>query len=732
LNALSNQFEEAIKMVRTLILKMLLFVFVGLAIPLTVSAASHTSVYRDDLGDVTGSIANGVYNTLDTALSAIGSTPTTLYINQPLTMTASSVTVPSNVSLQFMKSGSIHVGSRQQLTINGQVVAAPTQTIFTADPTMVDNGDSLWNEQTIPGVTVSTDTTDKIQGTGSAKLVMSSSAAAGILASKGITSLDMTKTKTLTLWVKSSINTGNTDLSLVLSNAANTASPLKVLNLEGLTANTWQKVTLNLEDTSALSSIVSVGVKQNIAKGAYTLWIDDIEVVNAISFGSGSTHEFYPQWWGAKGDGTTDDSTAVQNALNAASTAGQGIVRIPGSTYVIANLVLYGNTELSGEGWGSVLKQKSGAQYAVSVNPGGGGTTSVANNQGNIRINNLQLTGTAATDSLDEFKHLLNLNAVSDVVIDNVKFVGFRGDGLYIGSSDYGGTERHNERITVRKSYFDGVNNNNRNGISIIDCDGCLVDDTYFTNTTASTMPGAIDIEPNADAFAIIRNITIRNNKFYNIGGNTGVIGMYLPLGQASLTKASQHILIEGNYISTTLNTAAGIVLQQHQTVANSTPYNDIVIRDNQIDNAVSGFKLFGIKGAELLSNSFTNIANASYLGYVDATTNSNNQDIRLTNNLFRYCGTTDGYNILIYSIDRLTIIGDTYDDVGKPDLTLGYGLFFANGSSSYIRITNLMMLSPLGRTTYGVKKGATFSFFAASDIWANNSTYNVPGNDFQ
>jgi len=713
--------------IKSLIVVSLLLAFIMM--PLSVNAASHTSVFRDDLGDVTGNAVNSVYNTLDAALTAIGTTETTLFINQSLNLTASSVTVPSNVSLNFMKAGSIHVGSNQRLTINGPVIASPTQRIFTTDPTLVQDGDSAWNEQTVAGVTASTDTADKKQGTASAKLVMTGSATAGILASKSIPALNMTKAKVLTMWVKSSIGISNTDMSLVLDDSANGASPLKVSGLDGLAANTWKKVTVNLEDVSTLSSIISVGIRQNVAKGAYTLWIDGIEAVNGVTFGEGSASEFYPQWWGAKGDGVTDDTTPVQNALNAASLAGQGTVKISKGTYLVENLVLYGNTELTGKGWSSILKQKSGAQHVVSVNPGGGGNSSINDNQKNIRINNIQLSGTVTTDGFDEHKHILNLNAVSDVVIDNVKFVGFRGDGLYIGSSNYAATERHNERITVRKSYFDGVNNNNRNGISIIDCDGCLIDDSYFTNTTRSDMPGAIDIEPDAASFHVIRNITIRNNKFYNIGGFTGVIQLYLPTVQASLTKASQHILIEGNYIDTAIHTQAGIALQQYQTVTNSTAPNNIVVRDNRIDNAYSGFKIYGIKGAVLDSNTFTNIATASYLGYSDA--NMNNQDIHFTNNSFRYSGTTDGYNILVYSVDRLSINGDTYDDVGKSDLSLGYGLYFVSGASSYVRITNTMMLSPLGRTTWGIKKG-THTFASSTNIWNNNQSFNVPGNDFQ
>ena len=76
--------------------------------------------------------------------------------------------------------------------------------------------------------------------------------------------------------------------------------------------------------------------------------------------------------FGAKGDGTTDDSKAVQAALDAARTAGGGVVFIPAGTYVVAppgpfkggvtlnSLTVGSNVWVRGEGLASVLKVKSG------------------------------------------------------------------------------------------------------------------------------------------------------------------------------------------------------------------------------------------------------------------------------------------------------------------------------------------------------------------------------------
>jgi hypothetical protein len=62
--------------------------------------------------------------------------------------------------------------------------------------------------------------------------------------------------------------------------------------------------------------------------------------------------------YGATGDGVTDDTTAIQNAINACNTQGGGVVYFPDGTYVFSQLALAGmaKVQLMGSGSGSTLK----------------------------------------------------------------------------------------------------------------------------------------------------------------------------------------------------------------------------------------------------------------------------------------------------------------------------------------------------------------------------------------
>lgn len=66
--------------------------------------------------------------------------------------------------------------------------------------------------------------------------------------------------------------------------------------------------------------------------------------------------------YGAVGNGTTDDTVAVQAAVNAAPVG--GAVYFPTGTYIVSSPIkLQAGVTYFGAGWGSVIQQASGAQH---------------------------------------------------------------------------------------------------------------------------------------------------------------------------------------------------------------------------------------------------------------------------------------------------------------------------------------------------------------------------------
>jgi hypothetical protein len=157
----------------------------------------------------------------------------------------------------------------------------------------------------------------------------------------------------------------------------------ELLNTSAIVIGSWVKITNNASGNAYISSAATNGVGQfTIAApaGTYTVYTGPTNVGPWTATGNANYRVantvpvFNVMDYGAIGDGTTDDTVAVQNTINAANTAGGGIAYFPKGTYLVSTLVYAANVTLQGQGKNGALvsqiTQKGGTPSPILTEPG--------------------------------------------------------------------------------------------------------------------------------------------------------------------------------------------------------------------------------------------------------------------------------------------------------------------------------------------------------------------------
>lgn len=360
-----------------------------------------------------------------------------------------------------------------------------------------------------------------------------------------------------------------------------------------------------------------------------------------------------------------DVSASVQRALDSAYR-----IYFPAGGYFCGNLQPGANRVIYGDGFNSIFKQ--------STSTGGRGVFFQNSGSASTQINGLvlrdiQVLGTVATDGFAQFVHAISLNGVKNVLIDNVYVTGFRGDGIYIGSGDAAGQERHNTNVIIQNCTIDGVNNDNRNGISVIDGDKITISNCNFINCTRSNMPGAIDFEPDAVAYAVIKNAKVVGNTFKNCGGNVAHIGFYL--AATTYTVAPENIVIHGNQFDGGVLNLIAVLLPP---AGYSTPTNLSIVGNTGDGN--QGVYVAGINGGSISNNVF----NLSGLNYVGFSATDVIKNFTVTGNTFRGTGATAGL-VTRGVLTNVTFANNSFDNYATAGIQVG----ISSGNISKLAINN-------------------------------------------
>lgn len=164
---------------------------------------------------------------------------------------------------------------------NGETMAALLETVAIPATTaeVLDDCEDAWDSRQGANVVVATEGTIKKVGTNSVKLTVGAGAIAGLLATEAFTAANLSGRTHLELWLYSSVAMAAGDLQICIDDTADCASPLETINLPALAVNTWKRCTVPLFNPITDLAVISVGIKMAVDKGAFNLYVDDVNAV---------------------------------------------------------------------------------------------------------------------------------------------------------------------------------------------------------------------------------------------------------------------------------------------------------------------------------------------------------------------------------------------------------------------------------------------------------------------
>jgi parallel beta-helix repeat protein len=291
---------------------------------------------------------------------------------------------------------------------------------------------------------------------------------------------------------------------------------------------------------------------------------------------------------GAKGDGSTDDTQAIQSAVDAVAGSG-GTVLVPDGTYAIDTVTKHGINLRNN----MTFRMSSGAVLKALPNNRNWYQILFLDGVSNVNIigGTLQGERDLHQGTTGEWGYGVGINASTNIVVEGVLAKDFWGDGFFVS---YGSKDIKLCSVVADR--------NRRQGLSIVGVDGIVVQDSVFKNTNGTWPMAGIDIEPDVDTS--VNNVRIVRSQFLNNAGN----GIEVYNGNHAIT----NVTIDANTLSG--NGTCGAISLYNVT--------GIAITNNTIVDSKTGFFLTdGATGNVITGNTVT--APALYIEYNGAINNT-------------------------------------------------------------------------------------------------------------
>jgi hypothetical protein len=159
---------------------------------------------------------------------------------------------------------------------------------------------------------------------------------------------------------------------------------------------------------------------------SYNLAYTGAQVDSAVAANTGIVSVTDPLY-GATGDGSTDDTTAVQAAIDSLGSTG-GVIFFPSATYIIDNLDIYVPLTFMGAGRSTILKAKSDATGSM-IHINGGHASATSNREGylyGVIIRDMMFSGNERTPTVGALK----FSTLDHCIFENLWIERFKGPAL--------------------------------------------------------------------------------------------------------------------------------------------------------------------------------------------------------------------------------------------------------------------------------------------------------------